>query len=360
MTDEVFDEDDYYFDDLPEKQVRRPFLRSKNIATFLAVISVASLGFTYAAKISINSNGQIEFGQGTTQTLACSQGTAVTVKPLRTFTNGSGATANYYVSGVQVSNVPSSCNNNDFLVRGFKDTNAPLALFNGTSTDAYVFASGVSYTKGQGTGYTVTKLATGSFEIDFTIPVAVTSDLYKVTLESMVHTPTTCATGGACAVGDTGPGGGVVVIIPSTSGNSTGKYFEMLGTDTGSSLPWCNVKTVTGITAASIGSGASNTTAMVGACSSGAGNTVHALTVNGFSDWFLPSDGELQAALKAGSYLGLTTGSTNLYWSSTEYDINTACADGIDATFTTLSYGSGTKTPGSSSIRTRAMRSFTV
>ncbi len=60
---------------------------------------------------------------------------------------------------------------------------------------------------------------------------------------------------------------------------------------------WCNdadldVKDAIG---RAIGTGSANTTAMVVACTSGAGNSARGYTGGGFNDWFLPSFDELNA-----------------------------------------------------------------
>jgi hypothetical protein len=126
------------------------------------------------------------------------------------------------------------------------------------------------------------------------------------------------------AVGDTGPGGGKIFIIPSTTGNSTGKYFEAAPTSwSGGADPtvnWCNI--TNGAVGASaqgttIGSGQGNSTAISSyPCSSGAAVTARAYRGGGFSDWFLPSEDELKALQVVQATIGGFASAT--YWSSTE------------------------------------------
>ena len=125
------------------------------------------------------------------------------------------------------------------------------------------------------------------------------------------------------AVGDTGPAGGKIFIIPSTTGNSTGKYFEAAPTSwNGGADPtsnWCNI--TNGAVGASaqgttIGSGQGNSTAIGSYCSSGAAVTARAYRGGGLSDWFLPSEDELEALQSVKDTIGGFAAAT--YWSSTE------------------------------------------
>jgi titin len=136
----------------------------------------------------------------------------------------------------------------------------------------------------------------------------------------------------ACAVGDIGPGGGIIFITPSTSGNSSGEYFEAApnnwngGSD--ANIAWCNSSStsITGSTGTSIGSGKSNTAAVASTCTSGASDTAIAYTGGGESDWFLPSIDELLQMYNQRTAIGgfkatnrgTTTISTATYWSSTQ------------------------------------------
>jgi len=140
------------------------------------------------------------------------------------------------------------------------------------------------------------------------------------------------------AVGDTGPAGGTIFIIPTTTGNSTGKYFEAaLGTWSNGfdkNNRWCNLtSTAIGSSAqgTAIGTGQANTTAIVAVCSSGAANDADTYSVtysgNTYSDWFLPSQAELYQGWVQRAYLNPQTltqlyggsGTTSSYWSSSEY-----------------------------------------
>jgi hypothetical protein len=150
----------------------------------------------------------------------------------------------------------------------------------------------------------------------------------------------TCANGGVCAVGDTGPGGGKIFLTPSSTGNSTGYWFEAApstwfsGTDKNNN--WCHNTSYaigSGAQGTAIGAGYANTLAIVAYCTSGAAVDARAYSGGSLSDWFLPSDDELQAMYVARTTLsmpatlnqccpssGIVT--TQSYWSSTEHNTN--------------------------------------
>jgi hypothetical protein len=133
-----------------------------------------------------------------------------------------------------------------------------------------------------------------------------------------------------CAVGQRGPGGGVVFMTPSTRGNTTGLFFEAApstwSSPSGDPVSgWCNdTGTLLGVASpAGTGAmdGANKTAVMLGVCTSGAANLADAYTatVNGvvYGDWFLPSKGELnQMYVNQTAIGGFASGG---YWSSSEY-----------------------------------------
>jgi len=102
-------------------------------------------------------------------------------------------------------------------------------------------------------------------------------------------------------IGDTGPGGGVVFITPSTAGNSTGKYFEVRAS--GVERNGCNSGTFrnpfgTEVVDRAIGAGSANTRAIADQCDLGGTEATSAFiwarnaSLGGFTDWFVPSRGE--------------------------------------------------------------------
>ena len=151
-----------------------------------------------------------------------------------------------------------------------------------------------------------------------TLRVAIASDgTYDSATSSTVSLTVTYA------IGDTGPGGGKIFIILSTSGNATGKYFESAPTSWSGGVDpavnWCNI--TNGAVGASaqgttIGTGQGNSTAIGSYCSSGAAVTARAYRGGGLSDWFLPSEEELEALQAVKTTIGGFESAS--YWSSSE------------------------------------------
>ena len=154
-------------------------------------------------------------------------------------------------------------------------------------------------------------------------------------------TTATCAMGGACIVGDTGPGGGKVFYVQASGGTfacgatlaSTCKYLEAAPTSgtnawTDASYAWSgNTTGAIGLNAqgTAVGSGYKNTEAMVAQNSTAnrAGTITRAYRgPNNLSDWYLPSKDELnQLYIRRATVGGITT---NYYWSSSElYSLET-------------------------------------
>jgi hypothetical protein len=144
----------------------------------------------------------------------------------------------------------------------------------------------------------------------------------------------TCATGGTCAIGDIGPGGGIVFITPSTVGGN-GRFFEAAPAN------WAGVDDVSTAgkfcigstnqdaidrpgTQSGIGWGETNTTIFETHCTGGAVKLVGDYAGGGFTNWFIPSSSELTELAKVRNSAGLlrlsTTWSTGRfgYWGSTQ------------------------------------------
>jgi hypothetical protein len=173
----------------------------------------------------------------------------------------------------------------------------------------------------------------------------------------------TCATGGTCAVGETGPGGGIVFYVSATNFTSTGsdcgtacKYLEAapanwLAGTTGDPLrSWAtNVNSnqmtaVSGADGTAIGSGYQNSRDIVAQTGNVAASSAAVLAREygggSKSDWFLPSKDELNELCKYARTQ--TTGDTaaicddtgtlrvgflpSAYWSSSESRTNLAWA----------------------------------
>jgi hypothetical protein len=173
------------------------------------------------------------------------------------------------------------------------------------------------------------------------------------TIAKTTTTTSTCATGGACVVGDTGPGGGKVFYVAPTTFTSTGsecgtacKYLEAApigwitaakpagqtncevpGTSTAD--PKCawsgNTSTrIIGGAGNALGAGYANTSAIIAQSNvAGRAATVaRAFQGGGKTDWYLPSKDELDImSLERSTIGGFAPG---FYWSSSEFSASNA------------------------------------
>ena len=217
---------DLYHDD-PIEQISHSKFRSKFLTTGVLILgSIFFFQSTLASNISLSSGGGIEFGQGISQTVACSGGHSLTLTPRSSFTNGSGSSGDHYLKSVTVSDIPDSCFGVDFTIRAYNDTSSTsLALFNTSSTSAVIYDDAGAFSRGSGsTGMTVTS-GSGTFTATFTTPVAQSSNVFKLTIQSGGHTP-------FYPIGSTGPGGGFVYYA-NDAGFSCGATFTDSGSPTG-------------------------------------------------------------------------------------------------------------------------------
>jgi hypothetical protein len=172
-----------------------------------------------------------------------------------------------------------------------------------------------------------------------------------------------------CAIGDIGPGGGIVFITPSTSGGN-GKYFEVAPStwsgndDVSTTSTYCsNPNSNIGSTNVGIGWGDTNTSLAKTSCLGGAValvNNFNLSNTTGYSDWFIPSKNEMTELAKVRSQAGLIQLGANWnvgrngYWTSTE------SSAGVEYSLVTSSWtvGSSNKSESTSNM-VRPVRMFT-
>lgn len=219
------DQEDFYHDDpellIPSRRQRR----STSLLT--ALLLLVGGGFfhqsTLAANLNVNGGSGVEFGQGISQTVSCvGVSENIVVTPYSLFLNTSGSVG-HYLDTITVSSIPTTCRGVDFVIKAYNDGDStPLALFDtnvtaaivetidtpGTSNDSATAWAGAA-------GISVSANATGtSFTINFTNPVARSSDVYKITIESSNQ----------YSIGGTGQAGGIL-FYASTTGFSCGPTF---------------------------------------------------------------------------------------------------------------------------------------
>ena len=132
-----------------------------------------------------------------------------------------------------------------------------------------------------------------------------------------------------CTIGSRGPAGGIVFLTPTSSGNTTGLFYEAApagwnGTPADPEVEWCDITSTQIGTLVPFGreiNGADKSAIMVGDCSAGAAirSDIYSRVERGvtYADWFLPSIGELHAMWDRRALIGGF--SEILYWSSSEF-----------------------------------------
>ena len=216
------------FDDDEFQEPKSPL---KKLLSIAALAGAVLLGTTFAANINLGGSQSIEFGQGVVQTTACSGTTQLGVLPQSKFVNSSGTGA-WYFKSITVSNIPVGCQGSDFQISAYGSSSAtPLALFDTTGTNVVVYDSTNGFLVGGGmSGYTISS-GSDSFTVTFTVPVATADSVYKITMQTGVHTvgvSEQCgsngqrSSGGACRVGDVGTGGGTIFYVAATAFTATG------------------------------------------------------------------------------------------------------------------------------------------
>jgi uncharacterized protein YjdB len=164
-----------------------------------------------------------------------------------------------------------------------------------------------------GNGGSVNALAKGTARITATTLDGGYAAVCKVTVGATDYT-----------LGSAGPAGGLVFYDAGNYSTYGWRYLECAPSDLSTGIQWYNGTYLSISTGTAIGSGASNTAAIVAAQGSGvyAAELCADFTLNGFSGWYLPSYEELHLV-----YTNLETKSLgNLasanYWTSTQYNAN--------------------------------------
>ena len=225
---------DYYYDD-PIDYETPPRRKAPAILASILVLLAGGLflNTTLAANIRINSGTAVEFGQGMTMTAACSGSTALTVTPNSSFINASGSGA-FYFNSVTVSGIPSNCNGDDFQISAYdSQTSTALPIFATNKSVARIWNDGGTFKSGTGSAGTTIASNSGGFTVTFGSPVALATNVARLTIQSSEHIALSCAGDGVgCSLGDTGPGGGIV-FYQSISGFNCGPNHTATGSPNG-------------------------------------------------------------------------------------------------------------------------------
>ena len=305
----------------------RRLLSPRNFLGFALISAIAAISPTLAANISINAGDSAEFGQGILATSTCDSFLKIIPNPVL-------QEDIFYLDAVEIQDISSLNHDNTFTIQIYTETGTAGLL--ATPAVVQIGSDGTTFTKtstGDNTtletvtvnastpgGGTKAEPGTSSIKLksitrDGTTKIRA-SEAAKYTLQTSGN--------GSCsrvyALGDTGPAGGTIAILPTTAGNSTGKYFE-IGVPSPTSLIWCGAtdpgySTLLG-TGTAIGTGAANTVKIAANCTEGTGFYADQYSLGGYTDWFLPSAYELDAVKNiapGGSYATSSERSSTAAW----------------------------------------------
>lgn len=332
------------FDDVEDFNEVNESSRYKRIISVLSVVvMVLTGGFflqtTLASNININSSGTVEFGQGMTLTAACSGASVLTVTPTASFVNVSGS-GSFYLKTITVSGIPGGCAGADFNISVYDSTTSTaLSMFNVSSKVATIWNNAGTFQAGTGsTGLSVSS-GSGSFVVTFTDPVALASNVAKLSLQSSTHAAYVCATDGVCAVGDTSASGGTIFYYSAAAFTETGtacasnchylEYAPLTWMGTSAEGPYNFFQTVSNTYASSLipgtldnlGSGYNNTAILIAAGDTqGAPSRAKAYAGplgDTTGQWFVPSRNELNALYDSAAK-SLSTFNASDYHTSTQ------------------------------------------
>mgnify|MGYP000049939626 FL=1 len=198
------------------------------------------------------------------------------------------------------------------------------------------------------------------------------------TVVTSVRQNTQCSAGVSCAVGDVGPGGGVV-FYDAGSTQPWGRYLEAAPASCEiAGVPFKPVGGVQGIhalqidrvRAKAVGAGKANTDLIVqryGATRSHAAALVRSQACNGLTDWFLPSSGELNIAWRVLAQNRVNREPTPVggfdigyYWTSSDYNGTEAWTQYFNdgQQFDRVQTLSANRQPPSRTFKVRGVRAF--
>jgi hypothetical protein len=149
----------------------------------------------------------------------------------------------------------------------------------------------------------------------------------NTTLKNCNGVPTWVVNNCTVTIGGTGPAGGIVFYITADGTNNHG--LEAAPVDQSSAAPWgCTGISIPGAQYTALGTGAANTAAIVAACldAGTAALLASTYTLNGHSDWYLPSNDELNLLYSFHAVYPVVGGFVDIdeYWSSSEKTSNNA------------------------------------
>lgn len=163
--------------------------KPKKNSHLLATVVLLLIGSSFFLKSTVAANitlggGIVEFGQGVQVTTACSGLTPLTVTPVASFSNQSGS-GTFYFKSFTISNIPSSCYGKSFTLNAYDSTTATsLAIFDTSTKDAVIYNDSGNFVSASGASITIVTNSTSSFTATFAVPVALSAQVARITLQS--------------------------------------------------------------------------------------------------------------------------------------------------------------------------------
>ena len=105
--------------------------KSRKLITFISIGVIAgavTLSTTLAAKLSLNTNGRTEFGQGMISTTSCDTG-GIKVTPINSFFNQQRA-GTFTFNAIQVEQISANCAGKDFIIKVLNQDGQALEITN--------------------------------------------------------------------------------------------------------------------------------------------------------------------------------------------------------------------------------------
>jgi uncharacterized caspase-like protein len=165
------------------------------------------------------------------------------------------------------------------------------------------------------------KMAEGSFKVEVRWPDLYAKSFARDAAILAGGTVTVTAVKAVMKVGETGPAGGIILYDKGRVSDGW-RYLEAAPKDQSTNIVWRNGSYKDIRTDTAVGSGKSNTDAIIAAQGSGnyAASICKNLTLGGYSDWFLPSKDELGLMYTNLKKAGLGGFGGSWLWSSSQYD----------------------------------------
>jgi hypothetical protein len=117
--------------------------KSRKLVTFISIGVIAgavTLSTTLAAKLSLNTNGRTEFGQGVISTTSCDTN-GIKVTPINSFFNQQQA-GTFTFNAIQIEQISANCAGKDFIIKVLNQDGEALEI---TNNDGEIFTEARVY-----------------------------------------------------------------------------------------------------------------------------------------------------------------------------------------------------------------------